>query len=241
MLSLKTLVNFSSVLRAQGFSVDNSQLALATKAVLLVGVESYRDIEFSLESVLVSNEEDRFKFRELLYNFLYLNTAFKQQSKSVSEDQNSMLESDVEEEGIRGFPEVKNSNKTNIGNEPNLDENSLEAKKNVRASNIQRLQSADFRTLSEAEIVELENFLRDTNFSWPQIKSRRYRAIAHQEKINWSKLIWEASKYSGDDLVLPQKSKKKQCLPLLILVDVSGSMTDYSRSILTFLHRSTKK
>jgi uncharacterized protein with von Willebrand factor type A (vWA) domain len=49
-----------------------------------------------------------------------------------------------------------------------------------------------------------------------------------------------AAKYDGELWTLPRLQRQKQDLPLLILVDISGSMERYARLLLAFLHQSTR-
>ena len=49
-----------------------------------------------------------------------------------------------------------------------------------------------------------------------------------------------AARQDGDILSLPRMQRKPQSLPLLILVDISGSMERYARLLLAFLHQATR-
>jgi uncharacterized protein with von Willebrand factor type A (vWA) domain len=51
---------------------------------------------------------------------------------------------------------------------------------------------------------------------------------------------WAAC-HDGELVRLPHLQRRKQALPLLILVDVSGSMAVYARWLLAFLHQATRK
>ena len=50
----------------------------------------------------------------------------------------------------------------------------------------------------------------------------------------------QAARQDGDVLRLPRMQRKPQALPLLILVDISGSMERYARLLLAFLHQATR-
>ena len=49
-----------------------------------------------------------------------------------------------------------------------------------------------------------------------------------------------ASRTGGELMRLPRLTRREQPLPLLVLVDVSGSMERYARLLLAFLHAATR-
>jgi uncharacterized protein with von Willebrand factor type A (vWA) domain len=58
--------------------------------------------------------------------------------------------------------------------------------------------------------------------------------------MHWAKTMQLAARQDGDVLRLPRMQRKPQALPLLILVDISGSMERYARLLLAFLHQATR-
>src|SRR6185436_11677080 len=53
--------------------------------------------------------------------------------------------------------------------------------------------------------------------------------------------LHEAARTGGELIHLPKLSRRRQPLPLLVLIDVSGSMERYARLLLAFLHASTRR
>ncbi|NBW01562.1 MAG: VWA domain-containing protein, partial [Betaproteobacteria bacterium] len=70
---------------------------------------------------------------------------------------------------------------------------------------------------------------------------RRMRSAAHGRRPDWSRLVRETSRYAGEAPVPAFLQHRQQPLPLLVLVDVSGSMERYARLLLAFLHQSTRR
>jgi uncharacterized protein with von Willebrand factor type A (vWA) domain len=50
----------------------------------------------------------------------------------------------------------------------------------------------------------------------------------------------QARRFDGELLWIPNRERRAQPLPLLVLVDVSGSMERYARLLLAFLHNATR-
>jgi uncharacterized protein with von Willebrand factor type A (vWA) domain len=58
--------------------------------------------------------------------------------------------------------------------------------------------------------------------------------------MHWPGVLHEAARTGGEILRLPRWARRKEPLPLLVLVDVSGSMERYARLLLAFLHAATR-
>ena len=111
----------------------------------------------------------------------------------------------------------------------------------MTASDIQRLQHADFNALSATEYRVVERLARDIKLPLPQFASRRTRPSAIGARMHWPGVISQAARTGGELLHLPRLERQKKHLPLLVLVDVSGSMERYARLLLAFLHAATRR
>src|SRR5690606_28130967 len=58
--------------------------------------------------------------------------------------------------------------------------------------------------------------------------------------LHWARSLRHASRTGGELMDLPRLRNGRQPLPLLVLVDVSGSMERYARLLLAFLHAATR-
>ena len=59
--------------------------------------------------------------------------------------------------------------------------------------------------------------------------------------MHWPGVMGQAARTGGELLHLPRLARRQQALPLLVLVDVSGSMERYARLLLAFLHAATRR
>ncbi len=69
---------------------------------------------------------------------------------------------------------------------------------------------------------------------------RRTRAGLRGQRPHWAAAMQQARRFEGELLWLPKRARRPQALPLLVLVDVSGSMERYARLLLAFLHNATQ-
>jgi len=85
----------------------------------------------------------------------------------------------------------------------------------------------------------VERLARKIALPLPRILGRRTRSGRRGERIHAAQTLRLAAQFDGDALTLPRLQRQKQVLPLLILVDISGSMERYARLLLAFLHQAT--
>ena len=74
----------------------------------------------------------------------------------------------------------------------------------------------------------------------PQVPSRRVSPGTRGHRMHWSGVMQRAARTGGEIMQLRHLQRQRQPLPLLVLVDVSGSMERYARLLLAFLHAATR-
>ena len=73
----------------------------------------------------------------------------------------------------------------------------------------------------------------------PEFAARRVRPGSRGARLHWPGVMRHAARSGGEVLRLPRMQRRRQPLPLLVLLDVSGSMERYARLLLAFLHAAT--
>jgi uncharacterized protein with von Willebrand factor type A (vWA) domain len=232
------LIGFGRALRRAGLPVDAARITLAQQSCALVGFDQRQDLKAALEAVFVSRHTDRTVFGELFDAFFRNPEIAKQlmaqlmpQTKAATEPKRSPRA----QEALAAPPPIQKQAKQS---QPKEEEIKLDAA--MSASAQQRLRHADFDQLSASEFKLVERLAREIPLSLPQFKSRRSMYSMRGVRIHWGRVLNEAGRFDGEVLSLPKQRRRLQPLPLLILVDVSGSMERYARLMLAFLHQSTR-
>jgi hypothetical protein len=231
------LTAFGRALRRAGVPLDSSRIALAHDAAALVGVRSKPDLSAALEAALVSREQDRLVFRELF-------DAFFRNPDVANKLLAQMLPSaEGRAETSKRRPRVREalSPQRGFGGKPvGQGEQKLEFDAAMTASDAERLRQADFNQLSAAEFALVERTAREIALPLPRYAARRAGQGARGAHIDWPGVLRAASRTGGEPLRLPRRTRQQVPHPLLVLVDVSGSMERYSRLLLAFLHAATR-
>jgi uncharacterized protein with von Willebrand factor type A (vWA) domain len=218
---------------------DSARISLATQAAELVGVASKPDLSAALEAVMVSREQDRMVFRELF-------DVYFQDPKVANKLLAQLLPSaEGKAEPSKRRPRVREAlaPQRSFGQQaaPAKEDQKVEFDAAMTASDIERLHHADFNALSATEYRLVERLARDIRLPLPMFASRRTRPAATGARMHWPGVMHQAARTGGELMQLPRLQRRQQVLPLLVLVDVSGSMERYARLLLAFLHAATRR
>lgn len=232
------ILGFGRALRRAGVNLDSARIALACEAAQLVGVARKPDLGAALEAVLISREQDRGVYRELF-------EAYFRDPEVAHKLLAQMLPSaEGRTEPSKRRPRVRDAltpQRALGAPTPRSAENAVEFDAAMTASDLQRLRQADFNALSASEYRLVERLARDIALPVPRVPARRSRPDTRGTRLHWRGVLREAASTGGELLRLPHLRHRMQPLPLLILVDVSGSMERYVRLLLAFVHAATRE
>lgn len=231
------LAGFGRALRRAGVPVDGARIALAVDAALGIGLVRREDVGAALEAVMISREQDRLVFRELF-------EAWFRDPQTANPLLARRLPSAVgTDRGNRPRPRVREAlaprkvpgpqPRAAADQEPDFDAA-------MTASELARLRQADFNGLGASEYQLVERLARDIRLPMPDHASRRLTPGTRGARLHWPRAMQQAARTGGEWMLLPRLQRRSQPLPLLVLVDVSGSMERYARLLLAFLHASTR-
>jgi uncharacterized protein with von Willebrand factor type A (vWA) domain len=231
------ITGFGRALRRAGVPLDASRMALAQQAALLVGLGSKSDLSAAMESVLVSREQDRLVFRELF-------DAYFRDPEVANKLLAQMLPSaEGRAEPSKRRPRVREAlspQKAVAQAKPKQEDHKVDFDAAMTASDLRRLQNADFNALSATEYHLVERLAREVHLPLPCVDSRRTQPGSRGSRVHWPRVLRHAGQTGGEMLRLTRLQRREQALPLLVLVDVSGSMERYARLLLAFLHAATR-
>ncbi len=232
------ITGFGRALRRAGVRMDSARIACAQQAALLVGLERRDDLSAALEAVMISREQDRMVFREMF-------EAYFQPPDLEDRLPTQMVPSaESRAEASRRRPRVREAlspphpigQVRPQGQDPKLDFDSA-----MTASARRRLQHADFNALGTAEYQMVERLARGIALPMPCMPTRRLQSGPRGARPHWPGVLRDAARSGGELLRLPLLARRRQPLPLLVLVDISGSMERYARLLLSFLHAATRQ
>ena len=229
------LSGFCRTLRRAGLPMDAARIALAQQALDFVGVRHRQDFAAALEAVLISREQDRGVFRELFEAF------FKDPRLANKLLAQMLPKTEGKAKGPKNRPRVSEALAPPKPEAKPKAEQTIDLDAAMTASELMRVKAADFNQLSASEYALVERLVRDIPLPLPTVAARRTQAGSRGARIHWRRTMGAAAQCGGDVMTLYRLQRRRQPLPLLVLVDISGSMERYTRLLLAFLHCATMR
>jgi uncharacterized protein with von Willebrand factor type A (vWA) domain len=115
-----------------------------------------------------------------------------------------------------------------------------EARLGLAASSASTVRRKDFASCSPEELAALRRIMRTMRLTPPRRRSRRTRPANAGRSPDVRRTVRETLRQHGEPARLHRRDRKLRHRPLVFIVDVSGSMADYSRNLVQFAHTSTR-
>ena len=232
------ILYFARTLRDAGMRVGPANAVDAVKAVQLAGIGSRDDFYWTLHCVLVTRHEDHVIF----------DAAFKLfwRSRDLVEKMISLFSPVADP---RTEPEKPKAADARVAQalfqgrerEKQPERHDIEVDAKFTVSDKEVLRQKDFAQMSALEIAEATKSITNLILPVDRVKTRRYRSAPNGRVID-PRAMFRDSLRTGGDLLLPSFRKKREIHPpLVVLADISGSMSQYTRIFLHFLHAITEK
>ena len=122
------------------------------------------------------------------------------------------------------------------GTEPGPQEDEEKPALGWMASDVDVLKHRSFAECTPAELAALRRIMTRIRLTPPRRRTRRARAAAKGRPPDLRKTIRAAMRMHGEPADLYFRQRTMRLRPLILILDVSGSMADYSRHLLQFAH-----
>ena len=107
---------------------------------------------------------------------------------------------------------------------------------NVRYSRTEILAERDFAKCSEKELEELYKIMKHLRLYGTTKRSRRLQKARNGRYLDFRRTVKTALRFGGDPIQLFSQNSRERPRRLVLLLDVSGSMESYARSLIRFVH-----
>ncbi len=231
------ITGFGRTLRRAGVPVDSARIALAQQAAQLIELGRRDDLAAAMEAVLVGREQDRAVFRELFHAY------FRDPQVAHKLLMQMLPSAEGKAEPSKRRPRVSEAlapRKALAADKPKPTEQAIDLDAAMTASDMERLRQADFNGLGASEYHLVERLAREIALPLPSVAARRASPGARGARLHWARTLHDAARTGGELVALRRMQRTEEPLPLLVLVDVSGSMERYARLLLAFLHAATR-
>ena len=232
----ENIMHFARVLRAAGLPVGPGQVIRAVEAAEAVGIGTRDDFYWTLHAVFVNRRDQRDLFDQAFHVF-WRNPRLLERLMSVILPTAEAPADEEREEMSRRLAEALKGLAEAAGQAPEQDRIEVDAV--MTWTDREVLKSRDFEKMSQAEIDAAKRALARMRLPVERVATRRFRPDPAGPRIDMRRILRRSVRSGGDTILLARRRRKTRRPPLVVLCDISGSMSRYSRMLLHFLHAVT--
>src|SRR5579863_24770 len=231
----ENILYFARALRAAGIPLGSGAVLDALAAVEAAGVGTREDFYWTLHAVFVKRHE-----HSLLYDQAF--RIFFRRRGYIEQLMAMMLPQ------VASAPQPPQAGATRVhealfsGLDDKLKkEREIELDARMTVSDREVLQKKDFAQMTSAEIAAAKEAMKRLVMPLAEVRTRRLAPHPRGRLIDIRRTLRASLKGGGDFIDLRFVGPKTKPPPLVALLDISGSMSQYSRIFLHFLHELTEK
>jgi uncharacterized protein len=222
---LARLVGFGRLLRRRGLPVGTGRILTFCRAVAALDRLDRRGVYWAGRVAMVARKEDLAAYDAAFDDW------FPAQTNDVMAEIAGWVPQTPVPQGIevlfdQGFQEERW--------EPSEGAADGEAPIGVLASGAEMLRVKSFDELSEAERLQAHHIIRALAVHLPHRRSRRYRPSPYGRRFDLRRTLRASLRTQGEPFRRAWRTRRVRARPLVLILDVSGSMSAYSRALMQF-------
>ena len=233
------ITHFARALRAAGLPVGPGRVLDAIRAVAVAGFSSRSDFFYTLRACLVTKPEHLVVFAQI-FRLYWRDPRYMEHMmammlpaiRGVQEDRSAQAAEKRAAEALldgvmRDAPQIE---------EHDDDEVQIDIDAPATMSGEERLRRLDFEQMSTAEAAEAKRMLARLTLPVKPFASRRGMAAPNGARMDARRTLRAGLRHGGELRRIHWQKPRERWPNLVVLCDISGSMSQYSRMVLHFLH-----
>ncbi len=230
----ENILYFARALRAAGIPVGPGAVLDALEALKTAGVGTREDFYWTLHAVFVKRHEHTILFDQA-FRIFFRRRGYIDQLMAMMMPQAPAAVPQAPQAGATRVHEAFYS-----GLDDKLKkEREIELDARMTVSDREVLQQKDFAQMTSAEIAAAKDAMKRLVMPLAEVRTRRLAPHIHGHLIDIRRTLRASMKGGGDFIDLRFIGPKTKPPPIVALLDISGSMSQYSRIFLHFLHALT--
>jgi uncharacterized protein with von Willebrand factor type A (vWA) domain len=230
----ENILYFARALRAAGLPVGPGAVLDALEAVQVARVGDREDFYWTLHAVFVKRHEHSVLFDQA-FRLFFRKRGYIEQLIASMLPEAARLPPKPPQAGTQRIQEAL------FGGLKEREEEKREIELDARltVSDQEILQKKDFAQMTAAEIAAAKQAIAKLALPLDLVRTRRLRAARHGTMIDIRRTLRASMKAGGAVIDLKYLGPRVKEPPIVALLDISGSMSQYTRLFLHFLHAVT--
>ena len=230
----ENIVYFARALRAAGIPVGPGAVLDALEALRVAGIGTRDDFYWTLHAVFVKRHEHSVLFDQA-FRIFFRRRGYIDQLLAMMLPQTPAGPQQAPQAGATRVHEALFA-----GLDDKLKKDrDVELDARLTVSDREVLQQKDFAQMTTAEIAGAKDAMKRLVLPLAELRTRRLTPHPRGHLIDIRRTLRASMKGGGDFIDLRFIGPKTRPPPLVALLDISGSMSQYSRIFLHFLHALT--
>jgi uncharacterized protein len=214
------LVGFARELRAAGLAVGSGEVLTYCAAMTWLDPSDLLDLYWAGRATLVARHDQLPIYDEVFRRF-FLNESSPAQQLLM----------------LRAHPGTETQAALQVpATDPVPDGREEQAVLGLMASDVDALRHKSFAACTPEELAALRRIMARIRLTPPRRRTRRTMAGPDGRAPDLRRTIRASLRAYGEPAELYWRQRKVRLRPLILILDISGSMADYSRSLLQFAH-----
>lgn len=230
------IMHFGRALRAAGLPIGPGKVLDAIRAVEKVGITSREDFYWTLHAVFVNRRDQRELFDQAFHVFWRNPRILERMMSLVLPAFRYADEEAAQQQLSPRLAEALAPSLDLTEGESEAEEREIDA--TMTWSDREVLRTMDFEKMTTAEMMRAKSAIAAMRLPIMRLPTRRFRPDPAGPRIDMRATL-RAALRSGGGIPLRRRAPRRRHPPLVILCDISGSMSRYSRMLLHFMHAVT--
>jgi uncharacterized protein with von Willebrand factor type A (vWA) domain len=218
------LVDFGRALRSKGLAVGSGDILTYCAAMAPLDPTDLVDLYWAGRTTMIVRRDDMPVYDEVFRSYFLASDSPVQKMLKVKAQANA------EAETVFEVPAT----------EPSGKEQEEETLLGLMASNIETLKHRSFGECTDEELAAIRRIMARIKFTPPKRRTRRTKTARDGRRPDMRRTIRESLRTNGEMVDLYWRRRRVRLRPLVLILDVSGSMSDYSRALLQFAYSAKR-
>jgi uncharacterized protein len=224
------VIGFARALRAAGLPVGPGAVIDALNALQVIDIGKRADVFTTLEAIFVKRHEHALVFAQAFDLFF-----------RAAEEWKHLLDSIPLPDAAKRKPPPASRRVQEALAQPSISEAQQPQEREIKlsVSDKEVLQKKDFAQMSAAEIAEVTRAIAKMRLPQAELRTRRLQPDPRGLRLDLRRTLRGSLRTGGEIIDIRRLGRIDKPAPIVALLDISGSMSEYTRLFLHFLHAIT--
>jgi uncharacterized protein with von Willebrand factor type A (vWA) domain len=216
------LTGFARALRAAGVAVGSGDILTYCAAMQPLDPTDLVDLYWAGRTALISKRDDIAVYDQVFRRYFLDGADPVRELVTIQ----ARVESEPETEAVLVAPATS----------PDAEGDEKEAVLGLMASDVEALRHKSFTACTPEELAALRRIMTTLRLAPPRRRTRRTQTAPRGPRLDLRAMVRESLRLHGDPAQLSWQRRRVKLRPLILILDISGSMADYSRNLLQFAY-----